>query len=268
MFEFDTRFLASFSVLLVMGGVSLAFSLFFYLKSRAMKRLPSKLAPEVFDKTFNVFNPFPEQRRIFHSFAFFMLLSPLVVFSWTFLLVFVLLLKVLEAGLILGAVIFTLSLGLMMTGEAYEIGQNANPMGKAIMAGTSLALGDLAVLSLIKEDLRKFSIYYLLLAIGFFASFWVLPYAFPALLMGFSQLVGAMVGATVSVPILAPFLATLLFSLATSTVYIIARKTKTMIFGFPPEGALFSIASASVRGKITYERQSQILEDNPEQENY
>ena len=106
----DTSLLASFSVFLAMGCLCLAFSAYFYLKRRAIQKLPKNLTVNVFHKTFNVFY-LTSKKRMIHNFGFFLILSPLVAFSWTFIFVFVVILSVLEAGLSIGSCLSDLFYG-------------------------------------------------------------------------------------------------------------------------------------------------------------
>jgi len=264
-FQFGTPSLESFSVLLIMGGLSLVFSLSFYLKSRAVRKLPKTLTAEVFDRTFNVFNPFSQAKRTYHSYLFFLIFSPLVAFTWTFILVFVVFLQVLEAGLLLGLILFILSLGFMMTDEAYEMHQNASILEKAVKNGAHLGRGDIAVLSLVKKTLWKLSVYYLFLSLVFLGSFFVMPQVFPQLFSAFVYFIGIIGSTSVLTNILAPIVTSFLIALSTVAIFLIARRVKSKIFGFPPPGSLTSVGSATVRYKIAYENQTQILESDPDE---
>ena len=186
--QIDTPSLASFSILLIMSAVSIALSILFHLKSRAVKKLPRNLKASIFYRTFNVFDPFPDKKRIFHSYLFFLVFSPLVAFSWTFILVFIVILRAFQAGLITAFVLFAICLNLMMISEASEIYQNASRFLKAVKSGTNLGRGDLAILRITKKTLGKLGAYYLILAGLFAASFFAAPYVFPMFLMALPAL--------------------------------------------------------------------------------
>jgi hypothetical protein len=265
--QLDTPLLASFSVFLAMGFLCLAFSAYFYLKRRAMQKLPKNLTVNVFHKTFNVFD-LASKKRMIHSFGFFLLLSPLVAFSWTFVFVFVVILSFLGAGLILGLIFLVFSMGLMMIDEASEVRGNSNAFMKAVKMGKGVGAGDLAVMSLIDDASRRLITYYLLLGGIFFATFFVMPFVFPVAIILFARLVDLMVGITSSAQIFAPILTALLLALATLATYVVARKIKARILGFPSADSLLSAFSASVRKQITYEKLGDALEHKPEEETW
>jgi hypothetical protein len=263
----DTSSFASFSVLLAMGCLCLALSLYFYLKRRAVRKLPKNLTVNVFHKTFNVFD-LDSKKRVLHSFAFFLILSPLVAFSWTFIFVFVVILNVLDAGLILGLVILIFCMGLMMIDEASEVRESSNRFIKAVKVKRGLGAGDLAIMSLVDDVARRMIIYYFLLGGIFLATFLVVPYVFPAALIIFTYLVDLMVGITHSAQIFAPVFAAFLFALATVATFVASKKIKARILGFPSADSLLSAFSASMRAKATYEEQGDVLEWKPEEETW
>jgi hypothetical protein len=57
---FPTNFslLSTSLVLLIMAGASFFFAFLLHAKSRALRTLPYNLSVQVFDKTFNVFDPY------------------------------------------------------------------------------------------------------------------------------------------------------------------------------------------------------------------
>ncbi len=250
--QIDAPSLMAFSILLAMSAISLVMSILFYLKSRAVKKLPKNLRASIFSRTFNVFDPFPEKRRTFHSYLFFLIFSPLMAFSLTFFLVFIVLLRAFQAGLIVGFFLFIVSLHLMMTSEAFEIYANISKLLNAVRSGTSLGRGDMAVLHFAKKSLTRLSAYYLILTCLFTASFFAAPYVSPMLLVAFANFVGAITTATASTLFLAPISAVLLFSIALMAVLILARRLRALVFNFPPSGGLTSAGSADARRRLLY----------------
>jgi hypothetical protein len=249
-FPFENPSLSSFSVLLVMSVISLGFSAFFYLKSRRVrKEIPRDLTASIFSRTFNVFNPFPEHRRIYHSYLFFILFSPLIAFLWTFILVFIVFMKVLEAGLLLGLVTFLLSLGLLMLSEATEIYSTASTLVKAAKTKRLFGQGDIKILSIVRRSLGRMSAYYLLLSIAFIGLFFTLPMVFPLIMLVFSHFVGATVGLTIGSSFVALFATILLYTLVVITIFFVGGKAKAAVFGFPPSSLPKSVYSqAGLRG--------------------
>jgi len=178
-FQFGTLFLVPSLVLVAMGCVSIVLYLALNQKSRAIRRLPKNLPIKVFDRTFNVFDPYPDQRKIINNYI--ELLIPIIYgfifFSW------VVVFQILQMGLISGLIIFIICISLLMIEEASEFHKNAKILVNAVKNGDSLGKGDLEALSLIKKFLPKLSSYYLLLAIAFFTSSLVVPYILNMLLL-------------------------------------------------------------------------------------
>jgi hypothetical protein len=249
-FPFENLPLSSFSVLLVMSVISLGFSAAFYLKSRGVrKEIPRDLTTNIFSRTFNVFNPFPEHRRIYHSYIFFIFFSPLIAFLWTFILVFVVFMKIIEAGLLLGLVTFLLSLGLLMVSEATEIYYTASTLVKAAKTKRPFGRGDIKILSIVRRSLGRMSAYYLLLAIAFISLFFTLPMVFPMIMLVFSHFVGATVGLTIGSSFVALFATILLYALVITTIFFVGGKAKAAVFGFPPSSLPKSVwSTAGLKG--------------------
>jgi hypothetical protein len=265
LFEVDVPYLASFSVLFAMGGICLALSLLFRLKSRALKRLPKNVAPNVFDKTFSVFNPYPDKKETIGMLASSIALSPLLVFVMVMILTFTVMLRLLEMGLMLSLSIGIVCLGLMMVAEASETRMNANSIMKAIRNGDELANGDLTVLSLVKELLPKLTAYYLCLGTVLVASSLTLSYLIPAFFFAFSQFIGALVGTTMFAGILAPILASSLCAISGLMLFVASRTIESKVFGLQPSGLLTSPFSASVRVGIIKEKLAHVLDSKPEE---
>jgi hypothetical protein len=216
----------------VLSILSLVFSIVLYLKSCDVKKISKGLAPTVFDRTFKVFDSFPERHRTIRSDFFFYLFSPLTSFVWAFIIVFVVLLQVIEAGFVGDLAILVLCLGPMMINEATETYSCANTLTKAAARHTAFAQGDISVLLILKKTIGRMSVYYLLLSVLFAALFFAMPYAFPAMFLAFSALIAFMAYATVGIPIIAPFAAALLFILFSLAIIEAAKRVRGALFGF------------------------------------
>lgn len=169
-----------------MGCLTLVLSILFRLKHHRMNSLPRNLSANVFDKTFNVFNPYPERRRIVHNFLSalpLMVLPPCLVF---FLFVW----RVLESGLLLSLVLLIICLNLILIEVASEIYQNANIFIKAFNKKADLGVGDLKVFQTLERVMPKLSNYYLALSILFVTLGAMLSYIWSSLLWFFAQVVG------------------------------------------------------------------------------
>jgi hypothetical protein len=232
---FDSAFL----VFSVMGCVSLALSLLLHLKNRALVRLPKNLHANVSDRTFNVFDPYPEHRRVLHSY---LTLLPLVT-SLGALAVAYLTLNILAMGLVLGFAAFVLCLGLIMVDEFFEVYRNTGMLVKAVSTGADFGAGDLTVLSMMRKTLPKLRAYYLLLSVAFFASFVAFPYIIPVAVMAFAQAVGAVFEFSASAGVLVAFIIVLVFAAAEMMVYVAVRKVKSRIFSVPSAQSLDSALS-------------------------
>jgi hypothetical protein len=232
-FEFDSPLLASSIVLIAMGCISAFLSLKLHLKLRGIRIASKSLSAEVFNRTFNVFDPYPEQRKMIQG------NTELVVFLGvygSFILISIFVAKMLEFGLILGFITFIACLGLLMVDDVLEIRKNANTFESAFKKRTSLAKGDIEVLHLLKSVMPKMSTYYLLLAIVFFASSLSIPFLVSAFSMAFSQL-GSMLIALNNALAFAPhigiLLSTILLAATAVTFQYTAARVKNKMFGLP-----------------------------------
>lgn len=169
-----------------MGCSTLVLSLIFRSKHRKMSHLPRNYSANIFDKTFNIFNPYPEHRRIIHNF-----LSTLPLIVVLASLVFVpFALKAFESGLLLSLVLLIICLNLMLIEVASETYQNAKIFIKAFNSKADLGAGDLKVFQTLKRVMPKLSNYYLTLSILFLTFAATLGYIWPSFLRFFAQLVG------------------------------------------------------------------------------
>ena len=153
-------------------------------------------------------------------------------FVWAFIIVFVALMPIIEAGFVGDLAILVLCLGPMMINEATEAYSCANTLTKAAERHVSFGQGDISILLILKKTIGKMSAYYLLLSVLFVALFSAMPYAFPAIVFAFSQFVGLIATATIGIPIIAPFAAAVLFILFSLAIFEVAGKVKVALFGF------------------------------------
>jgi len=171
--------------LFAMSCLTLVLSIFFRLKYHRINSLPKNLSVDVFDKTFNVFNPYPERGKIFHN-----MLSalPLVVFfvgvAFT-LFVW----KILEYGLLLSLVMLIICLNLMLVDFASETYHGAKVLVKAVDAKAGLGAGDLEVFQKLERVMPKLSNYYIALSILFLTFAVTLSYIWSSLLWFFIHFV-------------------------------------------------------------------------------
>lgn len=186
--------------LLAMGCSALMLSIVFRLKSHTINRIPRNLSAGIFNKTFNIFNPYAERRKIIHRLLF---LLPIVVVYAAFGFPFVAL-KIIEYGLTASLFMLFACLSLIAVETTPEIYQNANTFIEAIQRRTRLGIGDIEVLHLLRKTLPKLSNYYLGLSILFITLSATLGYIWPSILslltnfIGLALEVGKVVGGPVS----------------------------------------------------------------------
>jgi len=226
MFQFD----ASFVMLLIMACVTLAFSVSFFLKSRALRKLSMGSRVNVFDKTFNVVSvdSNPDHRKITHNPGIWLIFAVLLPF-----LLPVLILKVYEIGLVSNLAILIVCLGLIMVDEASEIFKSTNILMKAFRNKVNLGKGDIAALAFLEETLSKLSVYYLVLAIIFFASFVTLPHISPAIPWVLAQLFSITVELPSFVGVAGIFVGLIILAVVTVIALFVGEIVKTKALGFP-----------------------------------
>ncbi len=215
--------------LLAMGCSAMILSIIFRLKSHAINSIPKNLSANVFNKTFNIFNPYSEHRKIIHRLLF---LLPIVVLFAAFGFIFVAV-KILEYGLTVSLFVLVMCLSLIAVEVAPEIYQNANTFIKAMQFGTHLGVGDIKALQLLRRSLPRLSNYFLGLSILFIALSATLGYIWPftmsllTSLIGLTFEAGKVVGGPASwlVPVF-------LFAAVAMSVQILAWKARSRFFGY------------------------------------
>ena len=208
--------------LLATGSLALALSLLFRLKSCAVNDLPKNLSANIFTRTFNIFNPYPDRRKMIHRF---LAALPVVIFlvcaGFAFLFI-----KILQSGILLTVIVLIVCLNLIVMEEASDVYSNASLFVKAIQDDDDMGEGDLRIFEIIKNALPKISNYYLLLAIMFLLSAMILPYVMPSTIRVFAHFLGLIVEGGALTGFLAPLTAVLLFSISTVIAQITVRKVR------------------------------------------
>jgi hypothetical protein len=236
--QLDFGLFVSTMVFFAMGLASLVFSLSLYSKSRAIQKLPRNLPVKVFNKTFSVFNPYPEHAKMIHEGLEF--LSIIIVFA-AIATSIVALVAIVDIGLILGVILFAVCAVLMTPEVCFDINQNAGLYLRAIQKGLDLGVGDLKVLSILKKTLPRLTIYYLSLAIVFFAFALMSPYVLPAIITVSVGFLGALVGMTASQGILSLFYPVLLFAVVVFVIEVAVGVVNRKILGLPLSWSTISL---------------------------
>lgn len=212
-----------------MGCSTLVLSIIFHSKHRKMGHLPRNYSVNIFDKTFNIFNPYPEHRRTIHNF-----LSALPLIIVLASLVFIpFALKVFESGLLLSLVLLIICLNLMLIEVASETYQNAKIFIKAFNSKADLGAGDLKVFKTLERAMPKLSKYYLALSILFLTLAATLGYIWPSFLWFFAQLVRLLLEVSASTGSVIWFqVVVFLFALVVVVIQIFVWKIKSKFLSY------------------------------------
>jgi hypothetical protein len=204
--------------LFAMSCLTLVLFVSFRLKYHRISNLPKNLSANVFDKTFNVLNPYSEPRKIFHNFLSVLPIIPIIlsIVSTAFLW------KILEYGLLLSLVIIIVCLNLMLTEVASETYQTTVILIKAVRKRTELVTDDIKAFQTLKNALPKLSNYYLALSILFLVFAATLGYIWSSLLLFFSQVIGLILELSATTGIIAYQVAVLIFALIVVLIQIFA----------------------------------------------
>lgn len=217
--------------LFAMSCLTLVLFVSFRLKYHRISSLPKNLSANVFDRTFNVLNPYSESGKILHNFLSVLPIIPIILslvftaFLW----------KILEYGLLLSLVIIIVCLNLMLTEVASETYHTTGILIKAVCKRADLATGDIKAFQTLKNALPKLSNYYLALSILFLVSAATLDYIWPSLLSFFSQAIGLTLAIGTTTGIIGYQVAVLLFALIIGIIQIFVFKIKNKFLSYVVE---------------------------------
>lgn len=214
----------------MLSCLALGLSILFRSKSRNLNNLPKNLSATVFNRTFIVFDPYPQHAKVIHSF---LLALPIVTLFFTIGLMLIIW-EILASGLVLSVLTIIVGLNLIVIEEAPEVYVNSRTFIRAVRSGTDFASGDLKALQLVRNLAPKLSNYYFGLSMVFIAFSIALPYAWtsaPWLLMQLINLLAQSGGLNQNAVL--P-LTVVLFILGISILQILVLKIKNRIFRFEP----------------------------------
>lgn len=238
----DMPSFAASMVLVAMGFVSLAISFVLRLESRALGKCPENIQVGIFKRTFNVFNPYPERRRVIHD-----NLQWLILFAvyGSFVGIGFAVMKIFEFGFLLAFLTLLICLGFLLIDETLEIHKNAGIFLNAFKKHAFFGKGDVEALDFLRGTLPRLSDYHLMIAVAFFATSLAVPFVVSFFLLSFSELAGFIFAATATMwffPPLVLLFTALIFGATVFAVQFGANRVKTRILSFPsPEGALEGI---------------------------
>jgi len=250
MLPFDTSSLSASIVLVAMACVSLAISLSFRQKSRAIRKFPEHIQASTFKKTFNVFSPYAEKRRIIQEHLELLIL---VAVYGSFLAISFAVLKVLEFGFLLAFFTLIVCLGFLLIDETLEVRKNTNMILNALRKKTSFGKGDVEVLSFLRKTLPRLSNYHLMIALAFFAMSLAVPFVVEIFLLVFSGWAQLIFTASAVLWFFPPFVLLFTALMFGATVFVVqsaANRLKMGIFSFPSSERLNVLSEQFYRMKM------------------
>ena len=250
MLPFDTPSVSASIVLIAMACVSLAISLSFRQKSRSIREFPEHVQASTFKKTFNVFSPYAEKRRIIHEHLELLIL---VAVYGSFVAIGFAVLKVLEFGFLLAFFTLIVCLGFLLIDETLEVHKNTNVILNALRKKTSFGKGDVEVLDFLRKTLPRLSNYHLIVAFAFFATSLAVPFVVEVFLFVFSGWAGLIFAASTVLWFFPPFVLLFTALMFGATVFVVqsaANRVKMRIFSFPSSERLNVLSEQFYRMKM------------------
>lgn len=227
----ESYLLYSSLTLLIMGCLALALSILFRLKFKALNSLPKNLSATIFNKTFVVFYPYSEQKKMIHNF-----LSVLpIAIGFASLGIALAFLLILEAGFILSFFITIIGLNIIGLEDAPEVYKYSKIFIEAVQNETKLGTGDLRVFQTIKKMTPRLSNYYFGLSIIFIAFSAILPSIWSSLLWFFAQFIGLILQFSLLAGDIAWILAVFLFAIPVVIIQILFSEIKRKLLGYTIE---------------------------------
>ena len=229
----ESYLLYSSLTLFTMGCLALALSIFFRSKLKALNGLPKNLSANVFNKTFIVFDPYPEQKKMIRSF----LSAFPIVLGFASLGLALALMLIFEAGFMLSFFVTIIGLNLMVLEDAREAYQNSKTFVNAVQGESSLGTGDLRVFQVIKRFMPRLSNYYLGLSIVFMAFSAALPYVWSSMLWLSIEFMRLIFQASGSTRAIGWVVTVFLFALAVVFVQTLASAIKSKLLRHATESS-------------------------------
>jgi len=213
---------ASAIVLFMIGVLALVISLMFRFKFRELEKLSKKLSANVFNRTFVIFSPYSETRKIIHSF---LSIIPIIAGISIFIISFLLFRFIVGGGLLLTLFIILIGLDLVIIEDAVELYSNSKIFIKKLQSGGNLGVGDIKVVQVMKHALPKLSKYYLGISIVFIISAVFLPHIWSVILQSLIQFTNLIFNISSFAGIVGAFLVA--FTIA--TIFAIVQRMASII---------------------------------------
>lgn len=224
----ETHLFYSSLVLFAMSCLTLVLCIFFRLKRHRINSLSKNVSANVFDKTFNIFNPYPEHRKIIHNFL--RTLGVMINFAAMYVAFFMF--KIIQFRILLSLVILLVCLHLMLLDFAAEIYQTYKIFIKAVHSKAGWGVGDLEVFQKLKSIMPKLSNYYLALSILFLTFAATLGYIWSSLLWLFFLPIGPIFEVSELTGVIGFLVAGLLYSAIVLIILILAWKIKSKVLSY------------------------------------
>ena len=219
------------AILASLGCAALVLSVLFRRKTRVLNGLSAGVTASVFSRTYAVFNPYPDQKKVIHRFVTGL---PLVVGAITGA-VTLLVWEMFLSGLFLCLILIIIGVNMIVLEETPEVYLNTRVFIRAAQGGAEWAPGDLRVLQLTKKIAVKLAKYYFVLGVFLIACSVVLPHAAVPVFQGFlrfleflfelSQPAGFLAWLVVGIPLAAGYV----------SLFVSLSEIKNKLFECKPE---------------------------------
>ena len=192
-----------------MGCLTIVLALIFLSKNHEIEKNSKNLSANIFNKTFCIFDPYPEPRKSIYSHLSILLLACFLFIIFSAIMVW----KILETGLLLSLTLIIIGLNLMLIDVALEVYKNVKSFTNAIRHKSNVGVGDLTVLQTLKNSTSKLSIYYFSISLIFFILGSTLQYLLPPLLWFLAEFIGLILEISAWTGVVAYQVAVFLFSI-------------------------------------------------------
>lgn len=224
----ETYLFYSSLTMLAMAGVALCLSALFRLRVKKLRSIPRDLNATVFNQTFAVFDPYPQQKKVMHRFLGAL---PFIGIAVTFAGIAIVW-KMVAAGFLLSTFIIIITLNIIVIEEAPEVYMNSRLFVKAVQNKRNLAEGDVKALNLVRKLAPKISNYYLGISAILIITSVALPYVWESLPSLTNWLVASAANLSGLSGILVFQVVAFLLAISFVIIQLVAFKLKNRIFRY------------------------------------
>lgn len=224
----ETYLFYSSVTMLAMAGVALCLSLLFRLRVKKLRSIPRDLNAAVFNQTFAVFDPYPQQKRVMHRFLGALPFIGIAVAFAGIAIVW----KMVTAGFLLSIFTTIIVLNVIVIEEAPEVYMNSRLFIKAVQNKSNFAEGDIRALNLVQKLAPKISNYYLGISAILIIASVTLPYVWESLPSIANWLVASVANLSGLSGILVFQVVAFLLAIGFVIIQLVAFKLKNRIFRY------------------------------------